>query len=82
MAVAIEAEVRPSIDWPAVIAGAILAAAISFVLLTFGTGIGLSITSPYPREGVSVTGWLTELKVTASWAPARLLLSLWRLQPV
>jgi hypothetical protein len=67
MAVAIEAEVRPSIDWPAVIAGAILAAAISFVLLTFGTGIGLSITSPYPREGVSVTGWLIVLALWIIW---------------
>ncbi len=29
------------------IAGAVLAAALSFVLLTFGTGIGLSLLSPY-----------------------------------
>jgi hypothetical protein len=41
------------VDWPAVIAGAVIAAAISFVLFTFGTGIGLSITSPYPPENVS-----------------------------
>ena len=43
------------IDWGAILAGAILASAISFVLFTFGTGIGLSITSPYPGE--SVTPW-------------------------
>jgi len=67
MAVAIEADPRPSIDWPAVIAGAVLTAAISFVLLTFGTGIGLSITSPYPREGVSVTGWLIILALWLMW---------------
>jgi MFS family permease len=30
-----------------------MASAISFVLFTFGTGIGLSITSPYPPESVS-----------------------------
>lgn len=42
-----------SVDWPAVIAGGVLAAAISFVLFTFGTAIGLSITSPYPSERVS-----------------------------
>lgn len=41
------------VDWPAVIAGAVMASAISFVLFTFGTGIGLSITSPYPPESVS-----------------------------
>jgi hypothetical protein len=30
------------VDWAAVFAGAVLAAALSFVLLTFGTAIGLS----------------------------------------
>ncbi len=42
------------IDWSAIIAGAILAAAISFVLITFGSAIGLTLTSPYEGEGVSV----------------------------
>lgn len=42
-----------SVDWPAVIAGAVIASAISFVLFTFGTAVGLSITSPYPKENVS-----------------------------
>jgi hypothetical protein len=41
------------VDWCAVIAGAAIASAISFVLFTFGTGIGLSIASPYPAESVS-----------------------------
>jgi hypothetical protein len=41
------------VDWPAIVAGAVIAAAISFVLFTFGTGVGLSITSPYPAESVS-----------------------------
>ncbi len=44
---------RSSVDWPAVIAGAVIAAAISFVLFTFGAAAGLSITSPYPAENVS-----------------------------
>ncbi|MFZ5672693.1 MAG: hypothetical protein ACOZAM_06980 [Pseudomonadota bacterium] len=44
---------RSSVDWPAVMAGAVIAAAISFVLFTFGTAVGLSLTSPYPAEGVS-----------------------------
>ena len=35
------------IEWAPVIAGAVLAAALSFVLLTFGAGIGLSLLSPY-----------------------------------
>jgi hypothetical protein len=41
------------VDWSAVVAGAVLAAAISFVLLTFGTAIGLSATSPWPNAGLS-----------------------------
>jgi hypothetical protein len=42
-----------NVDWPAIIAGAVIASAISSVLFAFGTGIGLSITSPYPSENVS-----------------------------
>ena len=42
------------VDWSAVIAGAVLAAALSFVLLTFGTAIGLSATSPWPGSGLSM----------------------------
>jgi hypothetical protein len=52
----------------AVLAGAVLAAAISFVLLTFGAAIGLSATSPWPNSGLSA-------KVIASlavfWAMAQ-----------
>lgn len=56
------------VEWGAVLAGAFLAAAISFVLLTFGAAIGLSATSPWPNSGASV-------KVIASlavfWAMAQ-----------
>ena len=41
------------VDWAAIVAGAVLAAAISLVLLSFGSAIGLGITSPLPGEGVS-----------------------------
>src|SRR4029079_5750924 len=41
------------VEWGAVFAGAVLAAALSFVLLTFGTAIGLSATSPWPNSGRS-----------------------------
>jgi hypothetical protein len=41
------------VEWGAVLAGAFLAAAISFVLLTFGATIGLSVTSPWQNSGVS-----------------------------
>jgi hypothetical protein len=41
------------VEWSAVFAGAVLAAALSFVFLTFGTAIGLSFTSPWPNSGAS-----------------------------
>jgi hypothetical protein len=43
------------VEWSAVFAGAVLAAALSFVLLTFGTVIGLSTTSPWPNSGLSTS---------------------------
>jgi hypothetical protein len=43
------------IEWGPIIAGAVLASALSFVLLTFGTAIGLSATSPWPGSGLSAT---------------------------
>jgi hypothetical protein len=56
------------VEWGSVFAGAVLAAAISFVLLAFGTAIGLSATSPWPNSGTSA-------KVIASiavfWAMAQ-----------
>ena len=41
------------VEWSAIIAGAVLAAALSFVFLTFGSAIGLSAVSPWPDSGVS-----------------------------
>jgi hypothetical protein len=41
------------VAWGAVIAGAVMAAALSFVLLSFGTAIGLTTVSPWPNSGVS-----------------------------
>lgn len=45
---------RPAyIEWGPVLAGAFLAAAVSFVLLTFLTAIGFTAVSPWPNEGMS-----------------------------
>lgn len=49
-------EVAPGtsfVEWGAVLAGGAMAAAISFVLLTFGTAIGLSFVSPWANVGAS-----------------------------
>lgn len=63
------------VDWPAIFAGAAVAAAISLVLLTFGAALGLSLTSA--REGesaslfwIAIIGglWLLWVQVSASMA--------------
>lgn len=54
----VEAIAAPGyVDWAAILAGTVLAMALSFVLLTFGSGIGLSVVSFEPREGASLF-WL------------------------
>ncbi|TKT77620.1 hypothetical protein [Aquamicrobium sp. LC103] len=45
---------RSYIDWPAIFAGTVLATAISFLLLTFGSAIGLSMSSAEAGEGMSL----------------------------
>jgi len=45
------------LDWGAILAGSVFALAISFVLISFGASLGLSLTSPYRGEGVSAA-WL------------------------
>jgi hypothetical protein len=55
------------VDWAAILAGAILASAISFVLFTFGTGIGLSLTSPYPGESVRPVIFALALGLWVLW---------------
>jgi hypothetical protein len=42
------------VDWAAIFAGTALAVALSFVLLTFGSAIGLSVASFQAGEGVSL----------------------------
>lgn len=59
------------VEWGSVLAGAVLAASLSFVLLTFGTGIGLSLISPYPahsygRAAASIAAlWLLVVPIAA-----------------
>jgi hypothetical protein len=52
------------LSWGAIIAGAFCAAAISLVLLTFGSAIGLSAVSPWPNTGLSPT---VALVIAALW---------------
>jgi hypothetical protein len=43
------------VSWPAIIAGAFVAAAVSLVLLTLGSGLGFAAISPWPGRGASAT---------------------------
>jgi hypothetical protein len=43
------------VSWPSIVAGAVAACAMTLVLLAFGTGLGLSMVSPWTSSGVSAT---------------------------
>ena len=53
------------LSWGAIVAGALCAAAIAFVLVTFGSAIGLTAMSPWPHVGLSPT---IALLIAALWA--------------
>src|SRR3954453_19333002 len=47
------------VSWPAVAAGAVASCALTLVLIAFGTGLGLSVVSPWAGSGV----WATTFKI-------------------
>jgi hypothetical protein len=51
-------------SWPAIIAGAFVAAAVSLVLFALGTGLGFAEISPWPGHGATAT---TFAMTTAIW---------------
>ena len=69
----IDAETNGSyVDWAAIIAGSFIAAAISTVFLTFGSTLGLTLTSfktggEYPVTGLVIAGaiWLLWVQVSS-----------------
>ena len=54
------------VSWGAMFAGAAGAAALSFVLVLLGTGLGMSSVSPWSSEGIAATtfGWATVAWIT------------------
>ncbi len=63
------------VDWPAIIVGALVASAISLVMLTFGSALGLTLSSPFENEGMSAIGlaiafglWLVWVQVSGFMA--------------
>ncbi|MFC3229421.1 hypothetical protein ACFOGJ_19395 [Marinibaculum pumilum] len=55
------------LDWPAIIAGAVIATAVSFVLHTFGAALGLSVVSPFGSDGIGGTGLLIGMALWVLW---------------
>jgi hypothetical protein len=51
-------------SWPAIIAGAFVAASVSLALLALGSGLGFASISPWPGQGVTAT---TFAMTTAIW---------------
>lgn len=44
-----------AISWAAIIAGAVSAAALTFVLMLLGSGLGLAMVSPWTNQGAGIT---------------------------
>jgi hypothetical protein len=47
--------VSPSVSWRAILGGAVVIAAVAFILTVLGAGFGLASISPWPGEGASAT---------------------------
>lgn len=65
-------ETGSHVDWPAIIAGAVIASAVSFVFLAFGSAIGLSLTEPLGRTdaplfwgAIAIALWIVWVQVSA-----------------
>ncbi|MFN3846442.1 MAG: hypothetical protein ACK4RZ_11580 [Paracoccaceae bacterium] len=55
------------VDWAAIVAGGVIATALSLLLLGFGAGLGLSLTSPYQGEGVSAAWVAIAAGIWLAW---------------
>src|SRR5581483_10320976 len=69
----VTAEIAPApaarfsyVDWPAIVAGAVVGAAVAFVLTAFGTALGLSIVSPH-REALPGAGFVVAAGLWLLW---------------
>lgn len=51
------------VDWPSILAGAVVASAIAFVFTTFGAAVGLTLVSPYEGDGSAIAA----LIAVGSW---------------
>lgn len=66
---------RSAVAWPAIFAGAVAAIAVSLLLLTLGSGIGLSSGSFWPGQGATLgtlTVWAAVWLIIVQWAASGL----------
>jgi hypothetical protein len=70
---AIADESQSAVSWPAILAGAVAALAISFVLMGLAAGFGLKLASPWPGARPSLAGftpilgaWMIVVQVLSS----------------
>jgi hypothetical protein len=55
------------VEWGAILAGAVLASAIAFVVMTFGAALGLSFTDSFSGTGMSLTGYVIAIGLWFAW---------------
>lgn len=63
----LETDTVAFVDLPAIVAGALLAAAIAFLLTTFGSAVGLTLVSPWRGDGVSGTVFVVAIGLWTVW---------------
>ena len=61
---------RSYVEWAPIFAGAVVAAVIALTMTTFGSAIGLAMTSPYPWSGASGTAVAIAAAIWALWVAA------------
>jgi len=66
-------ESASAVSWGAVVAGAVVAAALSLILFLLGSGLGLSSISPWSRQGIDAPAfgiaaiiWITVTQILAA----------------
>lgn len=55
------------VDWGAILAGAMVATALSVVLFAFGAALGLSVMSPYAGEGLPRAAYFAAIGLWTLW---------------
>jgi hypothetical protein len=50
-------QAKAAVSWPAIVAGAFVAAGVSVILLALGSGLGFASISPWANHGVSATAF-------------------------